>query len=127
MDVPSLTKSGALHIVGTADACVSREEFNPERTVQVFNDAIEQALHDGFSGFRAVADMTWALSLRDGPYVVIAYEVLLQSLFATSRATGLCLYDRNKMPLDAIDSALATHTLLHHSGEYRENPQYEHA
>ncbi len=124
VDVASLTQRGALQIIGSAEAYVSQDGFDPERTLQVFNDAIEQALQDGYAGFRAVADMTWALSLREGPYVVIAYEAMLRSLFATCRATGLCLYDRHKMPLDIIDGALATHPFLHRAGGYHRNPQY---
>jgi hypothetical protein len=41
-------------------------EFNPEATVATFNDAIEAALKDGFNGFRAVANMSWALGVRNG-------------------------------------------------------------
>ena len=31
---------------------------------------------DGFSGFRAAADMSWALELDDGPERLIMYEAL---------------------------------------------------
>jgi DcmR-like sensory protein len=82
-------------------------------------------LRDGLAGFRAVADMTWALSLCEGPYVVIAYDALLRSLFATSRATGLCLYNRTKMPLDVIDGACYAHPLLESAGGFRRNAKYE--
>src|SRR5690348_13399370 len=60
VDVDGEQNRGALDIV--TGAYVADGGFNPERTVEVFSDAIEQALHDGFTGFRAAADMSWALS-----------------------------------------------------------------
>jgi hypothetical protein len=33
----------------------------------LFSSAIEEALADGFNGFRAGANMTWAPDLEDGP------------------------------------------------------------
>lgn len=53
--------------------------------------------------------MTWALNCPDGPYQLIVYEALLKALFFSSRATGLCLYDRQRMPLSVINGASATH------------------
>ena len=38
----------------------------PEQTMRVFSEAIEEALSDGFNGFRAAADMSWALRIVDG-------------------------------------------------------------
>ena len=35
--------------------------FEAEATLKIFNDAIEQAYRDGFTGFRAAAEMSWAL------------------------------------------------------------------
>jgi hypothetical protein len=36
-------------------ACSRSRQFHPETTLQIFNDAIEQAYTDGFTGFRAAA------------------------------------------------------------------------
>ena len=35
---------------------LSLRPFSPEEMMGVFSDAIEQALHDGFTGFRAAGD-----------------------------------------------------------------------
>jgi hypothetical protein len=91
----------------------------------VFSNAIEQALTAGFSGFRAAANMSWALDLEDGPERLITYEALLRSLFSSARATGLCLYDRKRMPLAVIDGALATHPVVRVHGLYRRNEFYD--
>jgi hypothetical protein len=38
----------------------------------------------------------------DGAHRLIEYEALLKSLFANCRAIGLCLYNREQMPLAVI-------------------------
>jgi len=125
MNVEAETRRRALNIVSGAEAYVVRGDFDPERTVEVFNDAIEQALTDGFTGFRAAADMSWALELENGPQRLIAYEALLRSLFASCRVTGLCLYDQKRMPLKVLNGALVTHPIASIGGEFQENPFYE--
>ena len=94
-------------------------------TLQIFNDAIEQAYTDGFTGFRAAAEMSWALGCQDGAHQVILYEALLKSLFASCRAIGLCLYDRKRMPLGIINGARATHPIAGSHGHYRANLFYD--
>jgi len=106
-------------------AYVVRGKFDPEVTLQIFNDAIEQAYTDGFTGFRAAAEMSWALECEDGAHQVILYEALLKSLFSTSRAIGLCLYDRKRMPHAIINGALATHPIAGAGGRYGVNPFYD--
>ena len=69
--------------------------------------------------------MSWALDCEDGANQVIVYEALLKSLFASCRAIGLCLYDRQRMPLAVINGALATHPLTGLDGHYSVNPFYD--
>ena len=119
------TKRGALQLLSGDAAYVVHGTFDPEATIQVFNDAIEQAYTDGFTGFRAAAEMSWALNCADGAHQVIVYEALLKSLFASCRAIGLCLYDRKRMPLAVIDGALCTHPVAGSHGHYGSNPFYD--
>jgi hypothetical protein len=115
----------ALSILSSTAAYRVRGTFDPEKTMVVFSNAIEQALTDGFNGFRAAANMSWALDLDDGPERLITYEALLRSLFSSATATGLCLYDRHRMPLAVIDGALATHPVVHAHGLYSRNEFYD--
>lgn len=119
------TDRGALSILTSNAAYSVRGDFDPEETMVVFSDAIEQALADGFNGFRAAANMSWALDLDGGPEKLIVYEALLRSLFSSARATGLCLYDRKRMPLSVIDGALSTHPVVHVNGTYSVNTFYD--
>lgn len=127
VDVNAELARGALNVISDDGAYVVHGAFDPEATIRVFNDAIEQAYNDGFTGFRAAAEMSWALEHEEGTYQLIVYEALLRSLFANCKATGLCLYDRRRMPLDVINGALDTHpyTLRSSSGDCCTNPFYD--
>jgi hypothetical protein len=125
VDVTSQQRRGALVIADSATAYAARGNFEPEETMAVFSSAIEEALNDGFTGFRAAAEMSWVLDVPDGPERIVTYEALLKSLFSNGRATGLCLYHRERMPLDVIDGALATHPVVKAPAAYRHNPFYD--
>lgn len=125
IDVDAETRRQALTLLSGGAAYVVRGRFDPEAAIKVFNDAIEQAYTDGFAGFRAAADMSWALECEDGADQVIVYEALLKPLFASCRAIGLCLYDRERMPLTVINGALATHAVAGAHGHYSSNPYFD--
>jgi chemotaxis family two-component system sensor kinase Cph1 len=125
IDVAAETQRKALQLISGDAAYIVHGTFNPEATLQIFNDAIEQAYTDGFTGFRAAAEMSWALDCADGPHQVIVYEALLKSLFANCRAIGLCLYDRTRMPLDVLNGALLTHPIAGAHGDYGANQFYD--
>ena len=125
VDPVEAAERGALTILPSNAAYGVRGDFDPEETMVVFSNAIEQALSDGFNGFRAAANMSWALDLEDGPELLITYEALLRSLFSSARATGLCLYDRKRMPLAVIDGALSTHPVIRVGATYSSNAFYD--
>lgn len=123
IEVDSEVRRGALRFVEAKDAYTVHGDFDPEGTIAVFNDAIEEALSDGFSGFRAAAEMSWAIDA--GVDRVIAYEALLKTMFATCDVVGLCLYDRARMPLPIINGALVTHPIVAVLDLCQANPFYD--
>jgi hypothetical protein len=125
IDVDGAIRRGAFALITANKPYQERSDFNPEETMRAFNSAIEQALSDGFGGFRAAANMSWALDLEHGTERVIVYEALLRSLFSTSRATGLCLYDAARMPPRVLGGALCTHPIVHTGGDYARSELYD--
>ena len=124
IDVAAESRRSALQFLDSNDAYI-RGGFDPEQTMQLFNEAIEQALSDGFNGFRAAADMSWALAIGDGTESLIAYEALLKMLFASAPATGLCLYDRRRMPLQVVNGVLLTHPVVAVASGFARNDAYD--
>lgn len=125
VDVAAESARSALHLLDSNDAYTVQGGFDPEQTMRVFNEAIEQALTDGFKGFRAAAEMSWALTIDNGAEAVIAYESLLRMLFSTAPATGLCLYDKRKMPTAVVHEALLTHPIVAAGGTFMPNGSYD--
>jgi hypothetical protein len=125
VDVQAESRRSALHLLDSQDTYAAHGEFDPELTMRIFSEAIERALSDGFNGFRAAADMSWALTVQNGAELVIAYEALLRMVFSTSPATGLCLYDRRRMPLQVVNGALLTHPVVAAAGGYSRNKLYD--
>lgn len=125
VDVAAESTRSALHLLDSNDTYTVRGGFDPEQTMRVFSEAIEQALTDGFKGFRAAAEMSWALEIDDGAEAVIAYESLLRMLFSTAPATGLCLYDRRRMPSVLVHGALLTHPIVASGGMFVPNGAYD--
>lgn len=126
VDVDLAVGRGALVLADSRAAYAARGNFDPEETLAVFGAAIEDALNDGFTGFRAAAEMSWVMDAEGGAERIVTYEALLKSLFSNGHATGMCLYDRNRMPLNVIAGALATHPIARAAQTgYRLNPFYD--
>jgi len=53
VSVAAETSRGALKLIAGSEAYIVHGSFNPEMTLKIFNDAIEQANTEGFTGFRA--------------------------------------------------------------------------
>ena len=125
VDVAAQSARGALRLISGSDTYLVHGSFEPERAIQTFSDAIDQTYRDWFTGFRAAAEMSWALGHVDRMEQLIVYEALLKALFSTSRATGLCLYDRTQTPLNVINGALCTHPVVRSANGYGVNPFYD--
>jgi hypothetical protein len=126
IDVDREVWRGALVFADSTAAYAVRGRFDPEETMALFGAAIEDALNDGFHGFRAAAEMSWVMDAEGGEERIVTYEALLKSLFSNGHATGLCLYQRDRMPLNVIDGALATHPIVRAPRtDYRRNPHYD--
>jgi hypothetical protein len=125
LDTAGAEADRSLNILSAKETYRVRGDFDPETAIATFNTAIDQALTDGFTGFRAAANMAWALELERGPELLITYEALLRSLFSNAVATGLCLYPRDRMPVAVLDGALCTHPIVRANEGWATNQFYD--
>lgn len=124
VDVAAVVKRGALIESTHAAAHLVNNRFDCERMLTLLNDAVEAALNAGFTGLRACGDMSWLLAEPEGADQVVEYEALLNQFFRGVRASGMCLYDRRRLPPPLVDQALATHSSVLVDGHHRSNPFY---
>ncbi len=88
--------------------------------------AVEDALRDGFAGLCAAGDMTWLLDEAPGSDQIAEYEALLTHVTRSSRALGLCQYNRRTLPAAVLDHSMATHPTIRIEGPILlTNPFYE--
>lgn len=85
--------------------------FDGSEMKGLLKDCIRQSKEEGFSGFRATGNLSWALDGGPGCETLFGYEGSLDELFSEQGATGLCLYAKSKFPNEMIHKAVATHEL----------------
>ena len=94
IDAAARAQRGALVESTHAEAHLANGSFDSERMLGLLNEALENALNDGFSGLRTCGDMSWLLLEPPGAEQVVEYEARLNGLFPYSPAAAMCQYDR---------------------------------
>jgi hypothetical protein len=110
-------------------------KFQIDRMMYTLDDALDQALNDGYSGLWATGDMTWELGPHKDISKLLEYELRLEEFMLRHPALGgICQYHAETLPREILRQALYTHrsifvneTLSHINphylrGEYHRNP-----
>jgi hypothetical protein len=127
IDVEAEESRGALLLLTKHDGHLKGGCFDPDKMITMLHGAVKEALDAGFAGLCAAGDMSWLLDQAEGSERIAEYEARLNDFYPSSRALGLCLYNRNKLPAPALDHCLATHPHVRIEGNILlENPFYEH-
>lgn len=124
-DAAPLIEHGALLELTHAQAHLLDGRFDCERMLKMIDDAVRQAIADGFTGLRVCGDMSWLLLEAPGSGEVGEYEARLNQFFATTRSAAMCQYDRQRLPPPLIDMALATHSTAVVAGRHKFNPFFQ--
>jgi len=124
IDVEEALRTTALLEATHAEAHLGDGRFDSERMLRLLNEGIEAALNAGFVGLRTCGDMSWLLSEPPGAEQVVEYEALLNQLFSSTRACGMCQYDVSRLPLELLDHALAMHSTVVIDQEHKRNRFY---
>jgi len=117
---------GALLLLTKHDGHLKGGCFEPDKMITMLHGAVADALDAGFAGLCAAGDMSWLLDEADGSEKIAQYEARLNEFYPSSRALGLCLYNRSKLPAATLDHSLATHPHVRVDRNILlENPFYE--
>jgi hypothetical protein len=106
------------------EAHLAGGRFDSERMMDLLNTEVEAALSDGFAGQRTCGDMSWLLGEPPGAQQVLEYEVFLNQFFTRVHASGMCQYDRRRLPPFLVDAARAAHPTAIIDGAHTANPFY---
>lgn len=106
MDKSTLVLSSAqAHLVGG--------RFDVESMMETLQEAVAQALKDGYDGLWASGDMTWEFGPRNDFSKLLEYERALEEFIRTHAGlSGICLYHADTLPREALRQGLLTHECL---------------
>jgi hypothetical protein len=105
-----LAERGAL-ILSSDQGHLVDGKFDVGRMLHLLEDAVNQALRDGYVGLWAAGDMTWEFGNETNFTKLLEYERLLEIFMQRTPAmSGVCLYHRDTLPAHAVATGLATHT-----------------
>ena len=105
------------HEVGKASLVLSSDQrhlveghFNVDRMMCTLEDALDQAMNDGYDGLWATGDMTWELGPRADFSKLLEYEWRLETFFRTHPAlSGICQYHADTLPHHVLRQGLLSH------------------
>jgi hypothetical protein len=100
--------------------------FDVGRMLAMLADAVDDALAQGYAGLWATGDMTWELGSEKNFEKLMEYECGLEEMIRDRPALGgICQYDRDTLPDDALYVAVSKHRGIYLSGTLsRVNPFY---
>jgi anti-anti-sigma regulatory factor len=101
--------AGRLAILPARDAYLTDGRFDPARVLRLTQDAVAEAVRDGYAGLRAVSDLSWTLARPPGVDRLVRYEIEANRLFLDGLAVGACLYDRRRFDPDLLRALAAAH------------------
>jgi signal transduction histidine kinase len=101
-------KQGSL-ILSSDRSHLTQGSFEPRIIIDDLSAMVDSALRDGFEGLCATGDMLWELGTSKNFDRLLEYEARLEQLVREKSLRGICQYQRDIVPAQAVRDALATH------------------
>ena len=112
VDVPQEIGKGSL-VLSSATGHLMNGRFDTNRILALLNDAMEEALDEGFKGLFATGDMTWEFGPERDFSKLLEYERRLEDLFRKHATLhGICQYHTTTLPPEAVQQGLSTHPAI---------------
>jgi len=100
--------------------------FDVDSMLHTLEEALDQALNDGFKGLWAAGDMTWEFGSEKNFAKLMEYEHRLEAIFCRRlELYGICQYHQDTLPREVTQQGLLTHrTIFINETLSRLNPHY---
>lgn len=121
MDPDREVSRGALLIATPEQAYLRNGKFNREDMIKLLDDAMGEAVAEGFTGFRGTGDLSWCARDMETWCQMPEYEEALDRYFPGKPSLGICMYDLNLFSAAQIDAIMKAHRLaiVHHDSNNR--------
>lgn len=113
-------------VLSSDQSQLSGGNFDVEEMIGKLEDAIVQALRDGYKGLWATGDMSWEFGSERNLQKLLRYERELEELFRRQPLLcGICQYHGDLLPHEILRQSLLTHRAVFINETLsRINPQY---
>jgi hypothetical protein len=109
VDVEQQTTKGSLVLSSDRSHLVDGR-FDMEAMLRMLEEAVTQALKDGYAGLWAAGDMTWELGPQNDFSSLLEYEWRLEEAFQRHpQLSGICMYHGDTLPAEALADGLHSH------------------
>lgn len=113
LDVAEESLKGRLVLSSDRDYLIDGCQFDLERMMQSLQDALKQALEDGYEGLWATGDMTWELGPDKDFSKLMEYEWRLEEFLRSNpRMGGVCQYHIETMPRSVLRQGVISHPAI---------------
>jgi hypothetical protein len=110
VDVANETANARLVLSSERHHLADGKHFDVEQMLDALDQALKQALRDGYEGLWATGDMTWELGPDKDFSRLLEYEWRLEEfLRANPRMGGICQYHVDNIPRPFVREALLAH------------------
>lgn len=110
----ALIESGQLVLGDARTALGNGGSLDGDAVAKGYRLAAEQAVADGYSALRVMADLGWAVDGVISPGQLITYELCADRLIADLPMVALCGYDTRAAPPEAAEQVCAVHAACAH-------------
>jgi hypothetical protein len=122
IDADAATDRGQLRLVPSTDAYLPGGVFEPDRTVEFYQQAWEKSRQRGYPILCVIGEMGWKQRACPGTERFLEYEALYAVRFGDALAITLCLYDVERTRGDQIFELLRLHGRVVLNGIEMRNP-----
>ena len=124
VDVSGALQRGALSLLADDETYLRHGRFDAGEMLDLVAALESQALKSGFSGLRAVGEMSWALA-GCTERQLLDYEQRVDAFISGRRTLALCQFDRRRFPPTFIHDIIRNHPIVLIGREVFANPYYE--
>jgi hypothetical protein len=113
-------------VLSSESTASAGDGFHVDMMLDNLEDALDQALSDGYKGLWASGDMTWEFGSEKNFAKLLEYEYRLEELMhKRPELCGICQYHQDTLPSEVTRQALLTHRMIFINETLsRVNPNY---
>jgi len=125
IDVVAVQKNDQLELRDWTNTHLNGGQFNPHKTLGLFEKVVKDAKAKNFPSIRFVTQMEWALEADLDLNELLEYEARANEVWIRQEGPVnpvICTYDLTKFRGDAVVDIMRTHPLVIIGGVLQENP-----